>query len=136
MGRWLSKMEQSFKIFKFRYAYGLASQAHNEIFDYPEIVDLCDLFEIDSLEFCNAIIKPQKETLLHMYLNYLWDFENSYIREKGSPPEVIELFRTILSTYEVGFPLACDYTESNINSPIIAKIKKRLSRYSKKKMGF
>lgn len=97
-------MLKKYEKFKFRFAYDLAGFIHNLIYENLEQEYLSDHFNVEDEDFIRRISKPQKDTLLHEFICYHWEFRNEYTRSKADYETTAEEFEKILDTYEISYP--------------------------------
>jgi hypothetical protein len=98
----------TYKEFKFRYAYDLASMICQEIYENQNSMNPEEYFtsyDVIDQEFLKKISQPLKNTLLHQYILYTWDFILGYIRDKTGSEEAGEFYQNILDTYEIDYPV-------------------------------
>jgi hypothetical protein len=104
-------MLSKYKEFKFKYCYSMAGWIHELFYDDPEEEYLRDHFDITDALFRNKISKPDKYSLLHIIIEYYWNYRNEYLHRKLGFDDIIDDFENILKTYSIPLPKKPKYNK-------------------------
>jgi len=97
-------MSPKFKDFKFKWTYDVASKLRKIVEEDPDDYYLEDYFNPKENQFIEAILKPQKITILHSLIKTDLELDIEYMARKYSTDNIINEFENTLKLYGIMFP--------------------------------
>jgi len=102
----------TFSEFKFTSTYYLAAHVREKILDNAPEEYLTDHFDINNEDFQNRLLKPDKWTILHDFIEYEFTDGIEYVTRKLGNEQVENDWKKYLNDYKIPFPTEEEFNDS------------------------